>query len=93
MLGAIVVQKSDEKEERISEKAGDEYVTWHTSVPNRCVSWHTFYLVLYVLYILAAEGYQLLLYKERSRGPAVRHICHTAVCHSSLLQRRSARRM
>ena len=43
MLGAIVVQKSDEKEERSSGKAGDEYVTWHTSVPNRYVSWHTLY--------------------------------------------------
>jgi hypothetical protein len=38
MLGAIVGQRSNEKEERSSEKAGDEYVPWHTSVPNRCVS-------------------------------------------------------
>ena len=43
MLGAIVVQKSGEKEERSSEKGGDEYVPWHTSVPHRCVSWRTLY--------------------------------------------------
>jgi hypothetical protein len=43
MLGAIVAQQSDNKAERSSEKAGDAYVPWHTSVPNRCVSWHALY--------------------------------------------------
>jgi hypothetical protein len=31
-------------EARSSEKVGDAYVPWHTSVPTRYVSWHTLYV-------------------------------------------------